>query len=306
MDAVFDAEGYDGVALLKLCVTIDKVALSVADETTEGSVVGQTEFANEFLGDATVFCHLDFCHIGIGNGQRLERRYICLEHHLINMTRGKSFLVDNRTNIKAFCHTDVIGIFHHRNGLSYSHTLGSKAGKDVGFRIFGGCHKGLCETDVFLFQQIDIAPICLQHGHASFVNLFQEDVCQFANALGVGLKHLCRHRFGHILDGVDGSRTSAEKHHMLHLLIPVLTRKRLDLVKVFGHGHKVNEVIGSNTSIPAGNERFAAVLECYDEVGVVGLTEVLEGFVYNLRIFAHLHPKQNETPFFKLPPLAHP
>ena len=69
MDAVLNAESNDGIALLKLRIPINEVALTVADKATEGCVEGEFEFANGFLAHPAVLGNLDFSYVSIGDGE---------------------------------------------------------------------------------------------------------------------------------------------------------------------------------------------------------------------------------------------
>ena len=138
-------------------------------------------------------------------------------------------------------------------------------------------------------QEIHIATICLEHSNLSFIDFFQEDVCQFFYALGVGFKNLGSHGLGHVLYSMDSCRTAAEEHDVLYFLIPLFARQLLDLLKVFGFCHKIDNIIGRNAGVPTGNECLCAVLQRHNVVGIIGFTEILEGDVDNAGVLAHLY-----------------
>ena len=205
------------------------------------------------------------------------------------MARGKCFLIDNGADVQTFCHANVVRVFHHGNRLSHPHSFGGKAGENVCFRVFRCCNKGLGKGNIFFLQEIHIATICLEHSDLSFVNFFQENVCQFFYALGIGFKNLGSHCLRHVFYSMDSCRTAAEEHDVLDFLIPFLTRQLLDLLKVFGFCHKVDNIIGRNAGVPTGNECLCTVLQRHNVVGIIGFTKVLEGDVDNAGVFAHLY-----------------
>ena len=96
------------------------------------------------MRDARAFFHHKFCHIGIGNGQRLHGGDVGLEHHLINVAGGKGLLIDDGADVEAFGHRDIIGVFHHRHGFAHAEALGGQASENVGLGIVGEGEKSLC------------------------------------------------------------------------------------------------------------------------------------------------------------------
>ena len=79
------------------------------------------------------------------------------------MAGGKCLLVEHRADVELFGHGNVFRVFDHGNRLGHAETFGGHAGQNVGFRIECRGHKHLSVLDVFVAQQVDVAPIAVEH-----------------------------------------------------------------------------------------------------------------------------------------------
>ena len=106
-------EYHHGVASLYLRVTVDEHAYTVTYQSANGSTSGQSQFLNEFLGDARAFRSCKLCHFRIDEHQRAQVIDIGFQQHLEDMAGGDGLLVDDGADVQFLCHLHIVEILHH-------------------------------------------------------------------------------------------------------------------------------------------------------------------------------------------------
>ena len=81
-----------------------------------------------------MLCH-ELGNVGIGSHKESDIAHVSVKEHLIDVACGDCLLVDDSTNVEAFCHIHIVEVFHESNSLAHTHSLGCKTSQDIGFCI---------------------------------------------------------------------------------------------------------------------------------------------------------------------------
>ena len=106
--------------------------------------------------------------------------------------------IDNRTDIQAFGHADIVSVFNHCHGFAYAEAFGSQTGQNVGFGIFSQCCKCLCLANAFFFEQGKVASVAMNNECMAVLDQFVQSFGSF----GIRLYDLGVHIVGHGVDQV--------------------------------------------------------------------------------------------------------
>ena len=289
------------VARLDLRVTHYDNTLPVAHQSADGDAFGQPQVFHLVLGYLGTCLYDKLCYVGIGHSEAFHVAYVCVKHHLVDVAGGYHFLVDDGADVQAFCHAYVIYVFHFGNGLPYFHALGGKAGKDVGFRVSGQCHKSVGILDALLYQQVHVAPVPIDN-HDLVVQLLSQSVATRQIVVYDFHLHVVRHALG----GADGNSATTHNHYALHVHIILFACDFPDVRNVFAGSREINDVVQLDGIIPPGYQGLAASFDGYDVIRQGGVAQLVQRYVQYFGFFTHLGAYQYQGAVAEFPPLAHP
>ena len=125
------------------CVTRHEQSLTVANESTYGHTLRQSEVLNGLLCNLRTFRRNELCDIGIGCHEEAHVVNVGIEHHLIDVAGGYRLLVDDGADVQTLSHTYVVDVLDHCHRLAHSHSLGCKTSEDISLSITGERHESL-------------------------------------------------------------------------------------------------------------------------------------------------------------------
>lgn len=143
------AEHHNRIARVNQCVTRHKQSLTVANESTYGHTLRQSEVFNGLLCNLGTLRRDEFGNVGVGCHEETHIVNVGIEHHLIDMAGGYRLLVDDSTDVQTFSHTYIVDVLDHCHCLAHTHSLGCKTSQNVGLGISGERNKGLRILDAF-------------------------------------------------------------------------------------------------------------------------------------------------------------
>ena len=133
-----------------------------------------------------------------------------------------------------------------------------------------------------------------------------EDIVEIFAAILILLDNLALHVFRHLLHGSYGSASATHHHHVLHIYIMLLSHNLADVGNVVAGGHEVGEVVELQLIVTTRDDGFAASLDGYHVVRVVGTADVLERLVEDFASLTQLDAEHHEGAVVHIPALAHP
>ena len=116
------------VAGTDLCITCHQDTFSVADHSSDGSTLWESQVFNQVFGDFSTFRYSEFSNVRIGKSKTFHIRHVGIQHHLVDMAGSNHFFIDNSTDIKTFRHTDIVDILNFCHCLFHSHTFSGETG----------------------------------------------------------------------------------------------------------------------------------------------------------------------------------
>ena len=227
---------------------------------------------------------------------------IGVEHHLVDVTGRQRLFVDNRAEIEALRHRNVVEILDHRHRLAHAEPFRRQTGENVGFGVARERHESLRVLDSLLVEQLQVATVAVNHHHAVG---FEQFVESFAASL-VGLDDFHLHIFGHQCRRPDRRRSTAHNDDIFHVGIAFFSNDAADVGNVLPRGHEIGDVLQFQHVFASRNNRFVASLDRHDVIGRLRFAEVFERLVEDFRRLAQLDAEHRECAVVNIPTLPHP
>ena len=198
------------------------------------------------------------------------------------MAGSNKFLINHRTDIQAFCHADIIHIFHFCYSLGYSHPFSSQTSQDISFRVSSQCNKCFCIPDTLFQKQFHITSIPVDNHHF-IIHKFSQTI----TTVQVTFYNLRPHIFRHILHCTHSNTASS------HIRIMFLTGYFTDIRNVFLCCSKIYHIIQHNHIITSRDNCLSSSFNGYDVKRNISTSEFVQRYIKNFGSFTHLSTNQD-------------